>query len=303
MEERYAGVGKANLTPLLLELRDVWYSYPHPEAEAALRGIDLSINRGEWVGVTGRGGSGKSTLGRLCAGLLRPQAGTAGGPVLGDAAWVAQDPADCLLGSTVGEDIAFGLIRLGLDRGELAARIESCLATVGLPAHFQYRDPDSLSGGERQRVAIAAALSLQRPLVILDEPFAMLDGEARALLLAAIGRLRRDQRVSFLHISHDWEELAEADRVLVMDQGRVLGDSPPAELLALPAIRHLLGDDLPALSALAAALPPLDVALPPLPPAVAAWTAALSGLAGGSGEQAVGGGALPDGGKEPGLCR
>lgn len=257
----------------LLQLSDVWYAYPG--AAPVLQGISLQIAAGEWLGITGVGGAGKSTLGRLCAGLLRPQRGAVTGPAAGMVAVVPQDPQNALLGSSVAQDAAFAPARMGMSGPLLQAWVQECLAQVGLGPDILRRDPRKLSGGEQQRVVIAAALAGRPKLVVLDEPAAMLDNAARDTLLKTIDRLRQEHSVAFLHISHDLDELAGVDRLAVLADGKVVVAGAWPQVLDDPAVPAAIAARAPALCCLDRELRRRQIYLAPASPTVPAWVAVL----------------------------
>ncbi|MEW9700386.1 ATP-binding cassette domain-containing protein [Paenibacillus sp. SI8] len=208
-----------------------------------LNDVSLRINQGEFVGVAGSNGSGKTMLARLMNGLIAPTAGS----VLVDCmdtrdrrflmeirrrtGMIFQNPDHQIVSSVVEEDIAFGPENLGLPQNEVKERIEWAMSTAGV-ANLRKRDPRSLSGGEKQRVAIAAILAMKPSHLILDEPTSMLDPWGRHELMEAIGRLNREQGLTVIFISHHAEELLHADRLIVLERGRIAAEGKPWEVLA-----------------------------------------------------------------------
>lgn len=214
---------------------------PGDREVVALDGIDLAIDRGEFVSIVGANGSGKSTLARHLNGLLLPTAGEVwvAGMSTRDPArlWeirrtvgmVFQNPDNQLVATTVEEDVAFGPENLGLPPEEIAARVDEALRAVGMEEH-RLRAPHHLSGGQKQRVAIAGVLAMRPQCVVLDEPTTMLDPAGRAEVLATVLRLHREHGLTVVLITHFMEEAALAGRVVVMARGRVVAEGPPAQV-------------------------------------------------------------------------
>lgn len=261
----------------LIQIREFAYRYPShgkgEEAPRALDGITLEITAGEFLGITGTTGSGKSTLCLALNGLV-PQA--TGGVVRGDVivgGWntktvpvprlatrvglVFQDPESNLVGLTVEDEVAFGPENLGLPPAVIAARIEWALAMVGMEAERQ-RASYQLSGGQKQRVAIAAVLAMRPEVLVLDEPSAQLDPVGKDEVATAIEALRRERggSLTLVLVDQDPELLARlADRVVVLDGGRIVRQGTPHELFGRP-------DSLAALASLGIFTPQIaDVAV------------------------------------------
>lgn len=221
---------------------NVSFSYPAPPGEppvTALDGADLWVHPGEFVAVVGPNGSGKSTLARLCNVLLTPSDGhvLVDGmdtrdpahlwPIRDRVGMVFQNPDNQIVAAVVEEDVAFGPENQALHPEEIRARVEEALGAVGL-SPLRHRPPHMLSGGQKQRLAIAGALALRPACLILDEPTAMLDPKGRAEVLHTVQRLNRTAGISVVWITHFMEEAVQADRVLVMRQGKVALAGPPA---------------------------------------------------------------------------
>lgn len=210
--------------------------------EVALRGIDLTVDRGDIVAIIGANGSGKSTLVRHLNGLLLPTDGTV--TVAGldtrdphnrwrvrqTVGMVFQNPDNQMVGTTVEEDVAFGPENLGLPPAEIVARIDEALAVVDMAAH-RFRSPHQLSGGQKQRVAIAGILAMRSQVMVLDEPTAMLDPQGRAEVLAALLRVNAEEGITVIFSTHFMEEAALANRVVLMVDGQIALDGPPARVL------------------------------------------------------------------------
>ncbi|MHB8762466.1 MAG: energy-coupling factor transporter ATPase [Coriobacteriia bacterium] len=255
----------------MIELHEVSVTYPGAERPALDR-VTLTIVPGRTLALLGPNGSGKSTLARLCNALLMPTSGRVVvdgmSTVDEDTLWqirarvgfVQQNPENQIVGTVVEEDVAFGPENLGVPVQELRSRVDDALAAVGLTG-FERREPHLLSEGQKQRLAIAGALALRPAYLVLDEPTAMLDGEGRSDVLAALRRLRADG-VGIVHITHHLEDVIDADAVGVLDEGTVAFSGTPAELLADPQATETLGVEVPAIVVLAEALREHGVPVP-----------------------------------------
>jgi energy-coupling factor transporter ATPase len=242
--------------PPVVSCENLAYAYPGSE-RAALAGVSFELRAGEYVGVVGPNGGGKSTLLRLLNGLLRSDSGgvRVGGldpatePYLvrKRVGMLFQNPDNGLVAPFVEDDVAFGLENLGVEREEMRERVGAAIRAVGLEG-YERREPHTLSGGEKQRVALAGLLALDPEVLLLDEPTSMLDAEGRAETLARLEELRGARTV--LHVTHHLDELLSADRVLVLNAGELVADVPPERLvtdadlleenrLALPTILRL----------------------------------------------------------------
>lgn len=230
------------MTPII-ELSHVTYSYPNSDTPA-LKDLSLTINQGEWVAIIGHNGSGKSTLAKLLNYLLAPTAGDitiAGTPVTEENMWairdmvgmVFQNPDNQFVGATVADDVAFGLENRGIARDEMITRVQAALTEVQMAA-FADREPARLSGGQKQRVAIASVLAIQPKILILDEATAMLDPKGRREMIALVHELktRMGDELTVLSITHDIEEAASADRVVVINDGNLIETGAPAQVFA-----------------------------------------------------------------------
>lgn len=225
-----------------------------------LDGIDARIERGQFVCVLGGNGSGKSTLAKHINALLAPDEGSV--TVLGrdtrdegatyfirsNAGMVFQNPDDQLVASLVENDVAFGPENLGLPQPELRKRVSDALAEVGLQG-FEKRETSSLSGGQKQRVAIAGVLAMDPAILILDEATAMLDPRGRKGLMRVCRELH-ERGMTIVMITHFMEEAAQAQRVIVLEAGRVAADGSPAEVLTQADVLEHLHLDAPFATAL-----------------------------------------------------
>ena len=214
-----------------------------PAADFALRGVDLSVQEGEFVAVLGHNGSGKSTLARLTNGLLTPTSGkiTAVGLDASDeknlfdirrqVGIVFQNPDNQTVASIVEDDIAFGPENVGIVREEIGQRIDFALKAVGMET-FRHATPARLSGGQKQRIAIAGVLALKPRVMILDEATAMLDPRGRKEVMDVVLRLNREEKITVILITHFPEEALLADRAIVMHQGKIVLQGKPQEIFS-----------------------------------------------------------------------
>ena len=242
----------------LVVVKDLQYTYPTDghQPMPALRGIDLSIARGEFVALIGANGSGKSTLARHLNALLTPTSGQVwiDGMLISDprhtwairqrVAMVFQNPDDQLIAGTVEQDVAFGPENAGLPPHQIRQRVDAALSTVGL-TEYRTHPPQMLSGGQKQLTAIAGALATRPDLLVFDEPTAMLDPQARRRLLSAIQTLHRENALTILLITQSMEEASLAQRLLVMHDGHLEMDGPPAEVFERRKQLYALGLGLP----------------------------------------------------------
>jgi energy-coupling factor transport system ATP-binding protein len=246
--------------PPVVSCEDLGFSYPASE-RPALAGVSFEIHPGEYVGVVGPNGGGKSTLLRLLNGLLEADSGSVRVEGLDPATepyqvrrkvgMLFQNPDNGLVAPFVEDDVAFGLENLGVQREEMRERVREAIGAVGLEG-YERREPHTLSGGEKQRVALAGLLALDPEVLLLDEPTSMLDAEGRREILDRLEELRGSRTV--LHVTHHLDELFGAERVLVLNAGELVADVPPERLVA---DKDLLRENrlvLPAASRLAAAL-------------------------------------------------
>jgi len=229
--------------PVLIRVKDLFHVYGEGTERkvTAVAGVNLTIRKGEFVSIIGPNGSGKSTLARHLNGLTLPT----GGDVIVNGmntksehdVWairqtvgmVFQNPDNQLVATTVEEDVAFGPENLGLPRDLIEERVRGALRSVGMEEHSS-RAPHLLSGGQKQRVAIAGVLAMQPACVVLDEATAMLDPAGKREVMDTITRLNRDEGVTIIHITHFMEEAVEANRVLVMYEGRIVMDDSPVRV-------------------------------------------------------------------------
>lgn len=226
----------------LIELKDVSFSYPSGTA-AALSGLSLSIQAGSFVAVMGANGSGKSTFAKLLDALEKPSSGSVlvNGLPTSDSASVAQirrtvglvfqNPDNQIIGSTVEEDVAFGPENLGLEPLQIGERVDSALKAVGLCC-LKEENPSSLSGGQKQLLAVAGVLAMDVSCIVLDEATSMLDSRGRARLLSVLKNLNEEKKLTIILITHNPDEAALADRIIVLDRGTVAMDGKAADVLS-----------------------------------------------------------------------
>lgn len=231
-------------------------SYTYPEAtKPALNDVSFAVPAGEWWAIIGHNGSGKSTLAKNINGLLAPEAGkvtVAGMPLTEQTVWdirakvgiVFQNPDNQFVGATVQDDVAFGLENRAVPRAEMLTRVQAALEAVNMQA-FATREPARLSGGQKQRVAIAGIVAQRPDIIILDEATSMLDPAGRLEIIDLIKQLRRQQALTVLSITHDIDEAAGADHVLLLDDGQVKEIGTPAEIFQHGEALLQLGLDVP----------------------------------------------------------
>ena len=245
----------------LLSLQHVSYIYSPGTAyeKVALDDVNLSLGKGEIVGLAGHTGSGKSTMIQLLNGLLKPTSGTvtfegkdihakgySGNYLRSKVGMVFQYPEHQMICDTVWEDVAFGPSKQGLTGEACETRVEEALRFVDLPEKYYQASPLQLSGGQKRRVAIAGVLAMHPEYIILDEPAAGLDAAGKREIFDRIRRMSREQGIGVLLVSHSMEDLAEyADRIIVLDDGKKILDDRPAEVFAERETLETCGLDVP----------------------------------------------------------
>lgn len=225
----------------IVTVRDLTFRYEEG-AKPALDNITLAIEEGSFVTVLGHNGSGKSTLAKLIGGILVPSGGTVEVCGLDTAdegtldaireqvGMVFQNPDNQIVSSVVEEDVAFAPENLGVPHDELVRRVREALSAVGM-SEYAAHSTSLLSGGQKQRIAIAGILAMRPRMIVLDEPTAMLDPKGRKSIMEVLHRLVADG-MTVIHITHHMDEAVEADRVIVVDDGRILLDGTPHEVFA-----------------------------------------------------------------------
>lgn len=213
------------------------------EINRAIDGVDLDVQKGDFVAILGHNGSGKSTLAKHINAILTPTEGTVwvGGydtaeeehlwDIRQSAGMVFQNPDNQIIANIVEEDVGFGPENLGVPTEEIWKRVEESLKAVGM---YEYREhsPNKLSGGQKQRVAIAGIMAMKPECIVLDEPTAMLDPNGRREVIRTIRNLNRQEKVTILLITHYMEEVIHADKVIVMDRGKVVMQGTPKEIFS-----------------------------------------------------------------------
>lgn len=231
----------------LITLENIMYRYNNDQENNILDDISFTIEKGEWVTIIGANGSGKSTLVKTLNGLNVPQNGNViidGLALNEENIWairqkvgmVFQNPDNQFVGSTVADDVAFGLENIGMPRDEMIVKIDQALQQVGMQ-NFKMHEPARLSGGQKQRVAIAGILALAPDIIVLDEATSMLDPKGRAEVLATVQAIKEENNLTVISITHDLNEAAQADRIFVMEKGQIKYENKPEEIFKL-------GDDL-----------------------------------------------------------
>ena len=236
----------------ILEVKDVSFAYQAEEGvepHNAVSHISFSIEEGSFVAILGHNGSGKSTLAKLLSMVLMPDSGSVwidGKNMSEDSVteedvmnarrnvgMVFQNPDNQIVATIVEEDVAFGPENLGLPSDEIRRRVDEALDLVGMRKYARHA-PHKLSGGQKQRIAIAGIIAMRRKCIIFDESTAMLDPVGRKEVMDTIIRLNREEKITVLHITHYMTEAVRADRVLVMDSGKLIMDGTPKQVFSQP---------------------------------------------------------------------
>lgn len=245
----------------VLRTEGVSYRYAAEGAEA-VSNVTVSIGQGEFVAILGHNGSGKSTLAKLFNALFVPSEGrvvVAGMPTSDEnLAWdirancgmVFQNPDNQIVATVVEEDVAFGLENLGVEPAEIREKVDLALKTVGMTG-YKLSAPHMLSGGQKQRVAIAGVLAMRPRAIVFDEATAMLDPSGRTEVMRVVKSLVRDDNITVVWITHFMDEAAQADRMIIMNDGVVSMDGPPRELFRDIESIRALGLDVPEMTELA----------------------------------------------------
>ena len=237
----------------IIDVKNLSFRYKENQEYYDVKDITFHVKRGEWLSIVGHNGSGKSTTVRLIDGLLEAESGEIvidGQRLTEENIWnirrqigmVFQNPDNQFVGATVEDDVAFGLENQGLSRQEMQKRVEEALDLVGM-LDFKKREPARLSGGQKQRVAIAGVVALRPAILILDEATSMLDPEGRRELIETVKGIRKDYDMTVISITHDLEEVAMSDRVLVMKKGSIESTSSSRELFSRNDLDQIGLDD------------------------------------------------------------
>ncbi len=257
----------------IIEIKNVTYNYTEDEVEyTAVDNVSLDIKRGSFTVILGHNGSGKSTLAKMMNGLNKPTVGDifVDGINTKDeetellvkrkVGMVFQNPDNQLVASIVEEDVAFGPENLGLEPKLIRQRVDEALESVGM-LEFKNSTPHHLSGGQKQRIAIAGMIAMRPECLILDEPTAMLDPKGRAEIITTIEHLNK-QGMTVVLITHYMEEAQNADRVLVMNDGRFIADGTPKEIFKNVSMLKSVGLDVPQTTELLYALNQNGISVP-----------------------------------------
>ena len=244
----------------MIECKNVVYKYSTGEEgieKLAIDGLNLDVNKGEFLVVLGHNGSGKSTVAKHMNALLIPTEGTVivNGldttdennvwDIRSSAGMVFQNPDNQLVATIVEEDVAFGPENLGVPPQEIRKRVDDALEKVGM-SEYKRHAPHLLSGGQKQRIAIAGILAMQPKCIIFDEPTAMLDPSGRKEVMNVIKKLNKEEHgITVILITHYMDEAAEADRVVVMDKGKVIIEGIPRDVLSEVETMKKIGLDVP----------------------------------------------------------
>lgn len=261
----------------LIQFQHVSFEYESDEegkpSVPVLHEVDLSIRQGAFVAVLGHNGSGKSTLAKHINAILQPADGvvyvegidTSNDEMVFEirqrVGMVFQNPDNQLVATVVEEDVAFGLENLGVKPDEIRTRVDEALKDVGM-YEFREHAPHQLSGGQKQRIAIAGIIAMKPKCIVLDEPTAMLDPQGRREVIKTIRRLNREHNTTVVYITHFMDEAVSADRVVVIDNGRVLMDNVPREVFRHVEELKAVGLDVPQVTELVYKLRKSGVSVP-----------------------------------------
>lgn len=248
----------------MLKTENLFYSYDSgvKKIDTVLDNLNLNIKKGEFVAVLGHNGCGKSTLAKHFNGLLTPLGGNVYVNGINtkdeDKIWeirrqvgmVFQNPDNQIVANVVEEDVAFAPENLGIPSDEIRKRVDEALKTVDM-YHYRKHAPHLLSGGQKQRVAIAGAIAMHPECIVMDEPTAMLDPMGRAEVMETILKLKAQENMTVVLITHYMDEAARADRVIVMDDGKIVIDDVPRKVFSQVELLKSLGLDVPQVTELA----------------------------------------------------
>ena len=241
----------------ILEVKNVTYEYTDEEKTfAAVKNLSLNIERGSFTVILGHNGSGKSTLAKMLNGLNKPTSGDVFVDGLNTkdekteievkrkVGMVFQNPDNQIIASIVEEDVAFGPENLGIEPKEIEKRVDEALKATDM-LQFKKSTPHRLSGGQKQRIAIAGIIAMEPECLVLDEPTAMLDPKGRAEIISTLHRLNREKGITVVLITHYMEEAQNADRVIVMNDGKIIADDKPKVIFSDVESLKRVGLDVP----------------------------------------------------------
>ena len=243
------------MSDTIIEVKNLTFQYEEDQTSPTLDQVTFHVKHGEWLSIIGHNGSGKSTTVRLIDGLLEAQSGqiVIDGQELTEAnVWelrskigmVFQNPDNQFVGATVEDDVAFGMENQGIPREEMIKRVDEALLAVNM-LDFKTREPARLSGGQKQRVAVAGIIALRPEIIILDESTSMLDPTGRQEIMRVIHEIKEKYQLTVLSITHDLDEAASSDRILVMKAGEIIKEAAPSELFATSEDMVEIGLDVP----------------------------------------------------------
>lgn len=226
----------------IIEVDNISFRYRENQEKPTLDQVSLHVKKGSWLAIIGPNGSGKSTLVKTLNGLLVAESGqitVCGLPLNEENVWkirekigmVFQNPDNQFVGTKVLDDVAFGLENLAVPRPEMVVRVEKALKQVNM-WDFRDHEPSKLSGGQKQRVAIAGALAMQTDILVLDEATSMLDPKGRKEIVDLVYQLKEENNLTVISITHDIDEAARADHILVMKDGRLVDEGDPASIFS-----------------------------------------------------------------------
>ena len=260
----------------MIETNELRFAYPAEEGETpvlALDGVDVQIEKGSFVAVLGHNGSGKSTFAKHLNALVTPSEGTIfvdGMDTKNDElVWkirqntgmVFQNPDNQLVATIVEEDVAFGPENLGIEPSEIRKRVDESLKMVGMDG-FQKDTPSKLSGGQKQRIAIAGILAMKPQCIVLDEPTAMLDPQGRQDVMETIHKLNKENGITIILITHYMDEAVSADKVYVIDDGKMVMQGTPREIFSQVDNMKYYGLDVPQVTETAYNLRKMGIDIP-----------------------------------------
>ena len=246
----------------IIEFENVTYIYETEDEDVPVEGfpaltdVNLTINKGEFVAILGHNGSGKSTLAKLCNAILEPTKGKVSvkgivpdteekaDEIRRIVGMVFQNPDNQIVATIVEDDVAFGPENLGIEPSEIRRRVDDALKCVNM-YEFRHREPHKLSGGQKQRVAIAGVIAMQTECIVLDEPTAMLDPKGREEVMNTVKRLNKEMGITVVTVTHFMDEAVQADRVVIMDGGRVVMQGTPKEVFSNVELLRSYGLDVP----------------------------------------------------------